>query len=73
MRTYWQIVPIDDGYNYVIKDGNTHILYLKSEKLNETLLFKTLSECKDYINKNLDPNKFVEEQVWLNEKYYGLE
>jgi hypothetical protein len=73
MKTYWQIVPIDDGYNYVIKDGDNHILYPKSETLNNTLLFKTPSECKDYINKNLDSNKFVEEKVWLNEKYYGLE
>ena len=73
MKQFWQIVPIDGGYNYVIKDGDNHILYPKSEKLNNTLLFKTPSECQYYIDTNLDPNKFRGENVWLNEKYYGFE
>ena len=73
MKTYWQIVPIGDGYRYVGKDGDNHILCSKSEDLDKTLLFKTSLECKDYIYANLDPDKFVEEKVWLDAKYYGLE
>jgi hypothetical protein len=73
MKTYWQIVPIGDGYNYIGKDGDNHILCSKSENLNKPLLFKTLSECKDYIYANFDPDKFVEEKVGLDAKYFGLE
>lgn len=73
MKIYWQIVPIGDGYRYVGKDGDSHILCFKSDPFNKTLLFKTASECKEYINANFDPEKFVEEEVLLDAKYFGLE
>lgn len=46
MKIYWQIVPVGDGYRYVSKDGDSHILCFKSDPFNKTLLFKTASECK---------------------------
>jgi hypothetical protein len=74
MKTYWNIVPTDDGYSYIGFAEGKHIKYNKGGRtLNTSLLFKTKDECIEYIRNNLNPDKYKEETIWINEKYYGLD
>lgn len=74
MGMYWQIVPTGDGYHYLgIKNGE-YISYPKSEgKTNLSLIFKSLHECDNYIHEHLDSKVYNSEELWLDEKYFGLE
>lgn len=73
MKKYWQIVPKGDGYTYLGLQDGKHIECSKTENSTDTsLLFKSKSDCVQYISKNLNSDKYDAEEVYLDEKYYGL-
>lgn len=72
MEIYYSIVPISDGFHYVtLDDKGNHIEIHKDIEDIPTLLFKTEDKANNYITKYLDTNKYVPEEIWLNEKYYS--
>jgi hypothetical protein len=74
MKTYWQIVPTGDGYNYLGLEDNKHILCSKeAREIDVSLVFKTEEDCRQYIKDRLDCKKYESEKVMLNEKFYKLD
>lgn len=74
MRLFWQIVPTGSGYTYIgIQDGEYIECSKMKNKVDISLIFKSKPDCIEYIIKNLDVNKYDAEEVYLDEKYYGLE
>lgn len=71
MDTFYQIVPVDDGYTYIgYKDGK-HIRCSKMEDMVDTsLIWKNENKCEKYLKENLDTTNYKVEKVWLNGEYY---
>ena len=74
LKSYWTIVPKDDGYHYLGYENGEYVLYSKvdDDYSSTSLLFKNEEECVEYIRKNLELSKFKAEGIMLNEKYYEL-
>lgn len=73
MKQFWQIVPIGNGYTYLGLQDGEHIECSKMKnRVNTSLLFKSKLDCVQYITKNLSVDKYDAEEVYLDEKYYGL-
>ena len=70
MKTYYAIVPINDGYNYVCKNPNgLHFLKSKEDRfINNSLIFESSIDAAAYILDNLDADKYKFEKWKLSEK-----
>lgn len=67
MNIFYQIVPFGDGYHYMCRSDKGDI-YIGSKNLDEKyfnkLIFNTINEAQDFIEKYLDKNKYVPEIFW---------
>ncbi len=73
MKSFWQIVPINDGYTYLCMDNNKK--YFLKEKAKELmfegkLFFNTQEEAQNFIDINLDSSIYKAENFWINDDYY---
>lgn len=73
MKQFWQIVPTGDGYTYMGYEDGKIVPHSKTEnRVDITLLWEHKSNCETYIRNHLDPTKYNAEEVFLDEKYYGI-
>ena len=74
LKSYWQIVPIGDGYHYLYKDKNGNfVLQRKGEELKEDLtplVFEDIKSTQKFIEDNSLKEKYIPEEFWssLNPK-----
>lgn len=68
IKKHYSIIPIGDGYHYLCKstDGK-HFLQRKDDDNidDDTLFFTTENMAYDYIQENLEKDKYEVEPVWL--------
>lgn len=76
IKTFYSIVPVNDGYHYVCKNANNeHILIHKEEDppIGGSLVFNTEDMANDYIIKNLNADEFKSEPLWVITSDYNFE
>lgn len=72
MPYFYTIKPIGNGCVSLGKDTNdNYVEILKSDSNyeNKLLIFSSEAETQEYINKNLDPTKYIPEWVFRTDKF----
>ncbi len=68
LKSYWQIVPIGDGYHYLCKDkSGDFVSQRKDEELKEDLtplVFKDVESSQKFIEGNFLKEEYIPEEFW---------
>lgn len=71
MKTFYCIVPSDDGCFYVGKNKKgEHVIESKMSNFNTSLVFKTAKKAQEYLEANFNTKSYKIEKVMLDEKVY---
>ena len=66
----YQIVPMNDGYHYVlIDDHGNHLLEHKAANVQKRLVFDSEEAAQSYIDKYLDDGAYKPEMYFCNIQY----
>ena len=72
LKTFYSIVPINNGYTYLAIDENDMIVKIgKDTKLNTSLIFCDRKKAENFIAQHLEDGEcFKVEEIYLNPNYY---
>ena len=72
LKTFYSIVPINNGYTYLAIDENDMIVELgKDAQLNTSLIFYDRKKAENFIAQHIQNGEcFKVEEIYLNPKCY---
>lgn len=71
MKSYYIIVPRDDGYTYLTVDSNgKYKLLSKTVRLDASLMFEDKIAAECYIKSHFDKKHYIAQEISLNKDYY---
>ena len=70
MAIFYCIKPKGNGYVVLDKASNGKIIEIPKGRQDTSLLFNSEEKAQEYIEKNLDINKYCTEWVWRQSEEY---